>query len=250
DTEVSAEQVKKNDGDIMQAYRWYEELLEGWAGTELAERAMRRELIIAELFLFNKRKQKVWKGMLRLDASEEAITILDRLINDWAPNTPIAEQALRMKADYHFSVGEFEEAEAAYARLARDFPRGRYHRIAMLRSGESALARFPGVDFDDADLLEAEVYLQDFQDRYPNYAAEAQVPQMLARIKETRAQKEYAIGQYYERTDAINAAAYYYRFVMNSWPSTTWASEARRRLIAIGGIDDTFSEPPADAAHA
>ncbi len=242
DTEYSAENAKPRDGDLMKAYRWYEELIEGWAGTELANRAMRRELLIAEMFLFKKRKQRVWGGVLWLSATDEALIMLDRIIDEWAPNTDIAERALRIKADYHFNAGEFEEAELAYARLARDYPRGQYHRVAMRRSGESALARFPGVEFDDADLLEAEVYFQDFLRRYPTYAADAQVPQTLARIKESRAQKDYTIGRYYERIGKIDAAAYYFRVILEKWPATTWAVKANQRLIALGAIEEEFYE--------
>ncbi len=246
DTEVAAEQAKARSGDMMKAYEWYEELIEGWAGTELADRAIRRELNIAELFLRKKYKQKLWGGMLWLSATEEALMMLDRVIDEWAPRTPIAEQALRIKADYHFEHGEFEEAEMAYARLGRDFPRGRYHRLAMRRSGESALARFPGVEFDDADLLEAEVYFQEYMKLYPLPAANDQVPQTLARIDESRARKDYTIGRYYERTDKIRAAAYYYRVVLDSWPATTWAAKAEHRLIVLGAIELEIVEDLAD----
>jgi hypothetical protein len=152
----------------MQAHR-LEEVLDGWPGTDIADRALRKELIIAEMVLFKGRKQKVWK-VLWLSAEEETLTILDRIIDERARETPIAEQALRLKADYHYINGNFEEAETAYARLMREFPRGRYQKFAMLRAGESALARFPGVEFDDADLLEAEVYLKDFAQKYPKDA--------------------------------------------------------------------------------
>ncbi|MFQ5422403.1 MAG: outer membrane protein assembly factor BamD [Phycisphaerae bacterium] len=243
DTEVSAEEAKRRRGDLMKAYGWYEELIEGWGGTDLADRAIRRELIIAEMFLFKHRKQRVLRGLMWLGATEEALTMLDRIIDEWAPKTAIAEQALRLKADYHFVEGEFKEAETAYARLARDYPRGRYHRVAMLRSGEAALARFPGVEFDDADLLESEVYFQDFQQQYPRHAAEAAVAQTLARIRESRARKDYTVGHYYERTNKINAAAFYYRLVVESWPETTWAVEARRRLVALGAVEpDPYEE--------
>ena len=234
DTEVSSEEAKPDSGDLMQAYRWYEELLEGWAGTELAERAIRRELIVAEMFLFKNKKQRVFQGMFKVSARDEALTMLDRIINEWAPNTPVAEQALRLKGDYHYDNGEFEEAEEAYARLNRDYGRGKYRRFALLRSGESAMARFPGVEFDDADLLEAEVYFKDFQAKYPKYAAEADVAARLERIQDSEAHKDFTIAQYYDRTGKKGAAAYYYRHIEKTWPGTTWAAQASSRLAKIG----------------
>ncbi len=113
ETEVSAEDAKPKKGHLMKAYRWLEELLEGWPGEDLADRAVRKEMIIAEMLLFEERKQRIWGGMLWLSGKEEALEILDRIIDDWAAGTAVAEQALRLKGDYHFQSGEFEEAELA-----------------------------------------------------------------------------------------------------------------------------------------
>lgn len=237
ETEVSSEDAKRKTGDLIQAYKWLEELLEAWPGTELADRSMRKELIIAEMLLFKDRKVRKLKGILWLSGEDEAHDIINRLTDYWAPNTPLAEQALRVKADYHFINAEFEEAELAYSRLMREYPRGKYHKVSMLRSGQSALARFPGVEFDDADLLEAESYFQEFQRTYPQSAGEYQIPQTLDRIQESLAQKEFTIAQFYERLRKIDAAAFYYRFVVRTYPDTTWAAQAEGRLVALGARD-------------
>lgn len=237
ETEVSYEDADRKSGDLIKAYEWLEELLEAWPGTELADRAMRKELIIAEMLLFKDRKVRKLKGMLWLSGEDEAIDMLNRLTDYWAPNTPLAEQALRVKADYHFINGEYEEAELAYARLMREYERGKHRKVAMLRAGQSALARFPGVEFDDADLLEAEVYFNDFRRNYPQEAAEYQVPQTLDRITESLAQKEYTVGRFYERIRKVDAAAFYYRYVVATFPGTTWAGQAEGRLVALGARD-------------
>ncbi|HUN79972.1 MAG TPA: outer membrane protein assembly factor BamD [Phycisphaerae bacterium] len=244
ETEVSAVDEDPRGGDLFKAYDWLQELLQGWPGSELADRALRKELIIAEMILFKNRKHKVWKGTLWLSATDEALTMLDKIIDDLARGTPIAEQALRLKADYHYQAGEFEEAEIAYSRLNKDFPRGRYQKIALLRSGESALGRFPGVNFDEADLLEAEVYFKDFSTRYPQDSEPYAVPQKLGRITESRAEKDYTVARYYERVKQYKAAAFYYRQVDKRYPSTTWAIQARERLIALGEM-----APPMPAAE-
>ncbi len=244
ETEIAAEEAEPKSGDLMQAYEWLESLLEGWRGHALSDRAIRREIIIAEMLLFKNRKQRVFKGLLWLSGEEEALQMLDRVVDFWVPATPTAEHALRLKADYHFLNGEFEEAELAYARLMREFPRGKHHKLAMLRSGRSALARFPGVHFDEADLLEAEVYFKDFERQYPQDAAADQVPQVLDSITEKRAEKEFTVGRFYERIDELDAAAYYYRWVVEHYPQTTWSQSARERLVAIGAGEPEPIELP------
>jgi len=236
ETEIMMADAQPRTGDLIQAHGWLKELLDGWPGTELYERAMRKELIVAEMFLMKGARQRVLGGLLWLSAEEEALQILDALIDDYGRDAPIGEQALRIKADYHYANGEFEEAELAYSRLMRDYPRGRYGKIALLRSGQSALARFPGIHFDDADLLESYVYLKDFLEQYPQSAAENNVPQLLNRIRDSRAEKAYRVGRFYERVDQIDAAAYYYRYVTTAFEGTIWAARARDRLIGMGAI--------------
>ncbi len=246
ETEVSADDAKPRAGDLVKAYEWLEQLIAGWPSTELSDRALRKELIIAEMLLFKNRKQKIWKGMLWLSGREEGLQILDRIIDQTARETQLAEQALRLKADYHYLRGDFEEAETAYARLMRDFPRGRYHKIAMLRSGDSAMARCPGAEFDEADLLEADAYFRDFQAKYPKDAAENNIPLRLSGVNERLAEKEYTIGRFYERTHNRSAAIYYFKYVIDRFEGTVWATEAQSRLIALGVAQPETTEDHLD----
>ncbi len=246
ETEILAEDADPKSGDIIKAYEWLEQLLEDWPTSPLADRAIRKEMNIAEMLLFKDRKRKIWRGMFWVSGEEEALQMLDRIIDQWAPDTPAAELALRRKADYHFISGEFEESELAYKRLMREFPRGRYHRIAMLRSGQSALARFPGVEFDEADLLEAEVYFRDFLNAYPRDAEEHSIPQQLSGINERLAEKEFTIAQFYERTRSLDAAVFYYRYLVASFPGTVWAAQAQDRLFALGADAGETEQRPID----
>ncbi len=232
DTEVYAANDHKAN-DLWQAHEWYQEIMNGWAGTEWADRSLRRELIVAEIFLFKNGKRKVFKGLLRVSARDEALQILDQIIDQRAPNTPLAEQALMMQANYHFQRGEFEEAERVYARIIRDYPRGRGARLASQRSADAALASFAGVEFDDAPLLEADERYKQFAEKYPAAAEEAGVPATLLRIRDSRAEKEFSIASYYQRAKRPSAAAFYYRSVIANWPDTIWADKSRSQLESL-----------------
>jgi outer membrane protein assembly factor BamD (BamD/ComL family) len=215
----------------IKAHEHYQEYINEFPGTALEERAWRREFVIAEVFLSG-RKKKTW-GMRLFKAEDEAIDILDQLAVE-NPKTLLAEQAIKTKADFYYRTGEFELAEEEYARLTREFPNSRYARLAMLQSARSALASFPGVEFDDAPLIEAEERFVQFQSQYPRFASQQRVGVVLDDISNTRAHKEYVIGEYYERTDSIRSAVFYYRSVMTHWPDSTWASLAAGRLEGLG----------------
>jgi tetratricopeptide (TPR) repeat protein len=235
-------------GNLMKSYQTYERLLDEQKGSELAQRALRNEIVIAEVFLSG-RWRKVWGGLIRLPAQEEALDILERIATNRAPGTAMAEQCLKIKADYHYAKGEFNDAEQGYARLAREFPRSRYTRLALLRSAQASYASYHGVKFDDAALVEAEERFEQFRKKFPRAAEDESVPLLLEQIRNNRAHKEFTVGRFYEKTKHPRSAAYYYRSVMQYWPDTTWATLAQGRLEGLGGterssdVEETPLEP-------
>ena len=50
---------------------------------------------------------------------------------------------IRTKADHFFDRGEMDLAQDEYVNLTREYPAGRFVRLAMLRSAEAAGAAFP-----------------------------------------------------------------------------------------------------------
>jgi outer membrane protein assembly factor BamD (BamD/ComL family) len=104
----------------------------------------------------------------------------------------------------------------------------------MLRSAEAANAAFPGVFFDDRQLVEAEVRYQQLEAVFPEYAAAENVETRLEGIREQRAEKDLEVAKWYERTRQPGAAEFYYRLILRDWPGTLGAHEARARLRAMG----------------
>lgn len=218
-------------GNWMRAHRRYQEVLNRWPGSEWAEQALRGEFIIAEGFLSGRKRK--FLGVRMFKAHEEALDILDDIMLNH-PSSALAERAHRVKAEFYFRRGEFELAEDAYAQLARDYPAGEHVRDAMLQSAHAALAGFPGVQFDDSSLIEAEERFLEFRRAFPHHAEGEQIGVILDSIQGKRAEKDFRIGEYYERVGRLQAAVHYYRLVSRGWPDTTWASRSRARLAFVG----------------
>ncbi len=213
----------------MQAYKQYEKALDQYPGLESEERILRHEFAIGVAFLSGV-KQKIW--IFRAPAYEEGLDILDKVVSR-APGAALAEDAIKAKADYYYRNGEFALAEMEYARLAQEFPRGRYPRLALLMSAQSALARFPGVAFDDSALLEARERFLSFRERYPEFAEQENIAALIRRIDETLAQKHLMVGKWYGRQKHLESAGIYFREVVSRWPDTAAAVEARIRLSVL-----------------
>jgi outer membrane protein assembly factor BamD (BamD/ComL family) len=221
--------------DYYKAHKHLQEFRSEFGVTELADRAAEFEFVIAEVFLSGVRR-KVW-GLRILSGTDTALDILDELSASYQDST-LAEQAIKTKADFYFSQGDFSLAELEYSRLVQEYPRGRYVRYAQRRSADAALASFGGIEFDDAALIEAEERFSLYLAQYPGLAEQEGIGQILQQIRSQRAAKEYSIGRYYEKTKHLKAAIFYYRSTSRNWADTIAAAQARDRLARLGAAEE------------
>jgi len=218
-------------GRYYKAHERYQRVIDQYPGTDEFAMALRRELDIARAWLDGTKRRVL--AVFRVEACDEAIDVLGQ-IEELGVGHRIAEVALVVKADYYFRTGEFELAELHYRRLAKDMQSQRYMKMAMFRSASSALGRFPGIWFDDTGLLEAEQLYSEYLDRFPEDARKDDVQAMLKNIAEKRAEKEYQIGRFYVRIDRPEAAARYFRYVVETWPDTLWAQLSGSQIQSLG----------------
>lgn len=213
-----------------EAYEQYEIVAENGSG-ELYRLVLRREMDVARAFLAGK-KRRVLK-IFRMPAYDDGIKILDR-VWERIPGTRLGEVALKLKADYFYNNGELQSAQDEYVNMTREYPSGRYSRVAALRAADAAAAAFPGIAYDERPLLDAQERYQAVLRVYPEYAEQQNVPQRLEGIRSQRADKDLYIAKWYERTQRRGAAEFYYRQILLDWPDTLAASEARTRLRGLG----------------
>ena len=217
--------------DYYKAHKRLRELLNAFGTSRAADEAIDYEFVIADVFLKGTRRKLA--GIRMLPAEDVGIRILDDLAANY-PESSTAELALKTKADHFFRKGDFALAEMEYARLREQFPHSRYVRLALLHSAEAALASFPGIEFDDAPLIEAETRFREYLTQYPGVAEEEGIGLILDGIREQRAAKELHVADYYQRTRHAEAAAFYYRSTIANWPQTIAARDASRRLAEMG----------------
>lgn len=220
--------------DYDKAHKVLQAFLAQYDGIAQTPEALRLEFIVAEAYLGGV-KRKLW-GLAILSGEDVALRILDEIFTGH-PESRYAELAVKRKADHFFDTGQFRLAEDEYARLIRDYPRSQYLRLAWRRAAEAALASFGGVEYDEAALIEAEERYREYQSRFPTEAAEEDVDLILYRITELRAEKEYAIGAYYERTDHLSSAVFHYRLVRTNFPDTIASGKAVLRLELLGAVE-------------
>jgi len=223
-------------GKYSKAHKRYHQIINMYPNTREFAIALRRELDIARAWLAGKKRRVL--GIFWMGAEDEALDILSMIEQNGAGHR-IAEVALREKADYFFRTGQFELAELAFRRLAKEYRSKRYRQYAMYRSAASALASFPGVAFDDTPLIEAAELYKEYLENFPSDSKKPEIKTILEQIRDRRAHKDFEIGKFYEKIRRAEAAAYYFRVVIRNWPDTLWAQRARVELERLGfDVDD------------
>ena len=218
------------EGDYYKAYESYDVVIQNTGG-DLFFQAIRREMYVARAFLSGQ-KRILWR-IFRIAAYDDGVKILDR-VWEQVPGTRTGEQALKLKADYHFTNGDLDQAQDGYAQIVREYPNGRYARAAMLRAAESAEAAFPGVKRDDRALVEADERYRQVRAAYPDYARREGVDERIENIRQKRAEKDLEVAKWYEKVGRKGAAEFYYRRILRDFSGTLAASEAQGRLRGLG----------------
>jgi len=234
-------QAYVGEDKYQKAHETLQSFLGKFGGMDLTAEALRLEFITAEAFLAGHKKY-IW-GFIPVSAEDLGYEILDQIATDY-PDAEIAQLAIKAKGDDLFRKGKHDLAELEYARLLREYPQSRYHQYSLARSAESALASFGGVEYDEAALIEAEERYRDYRTAYPAAAEQGGVGLILDTLQEMRAEKDLSVGRYYERTEHLGSAIFYYRTVVDGWPKSVAAVKAAERLELLG------ASPVAPAAPA
>lgn len=231
-------------GRYYQAFEWFEKQLDQHPAGRLSDRALQREFEVAEAFLGG--KKRVILGFIRIGAVDDGLEILTR-IAEHAPGTNIAAKSLLRIADYHYQKGQWVEAAEAYDLFLDLFGKSPEAARAMLQAAQATYSSFRGIRFDDTPLLEAEQRFSIFAESYPAAARKAGVGRMLKQIAFARGEKLYQTGRFYERTKRPSAAAFYYKQLINAYPETQWAVDARTALRLLGDVEPRRPAPTTEA---
>lgn len=230
--------------DRIKSFFYCDELLDEYPESKLFQTALRKQFDIATDYLNG--YKETFLGFRVLDMGAEGVQMMWR-IQQRSPGSPLAEKGLRATADYYFNDSEYDLAEDAYNAYIQDYPTSDQIPRLKLRAAFSSLAQFRGVKFDASNIIDARAQLMMIQKDYPDLAAEENVQTVLDQIDSAFAKKLLDLGEFYQRTHEPRGAAYEFRFLVQTYPASPEAEEARTHLRRLA--PDALAEavpPPAN----
>lgn len=159
------------------------------------------------------------------------------------PTGPVADHALMAAANANFVAGRYEDAAYNYDLLRHEYPKSQHIVQASVLGMRSKLEMYHGPMYDGKPLVEAEKIAEQTLTQFPERLGpeKDRIVQAKNQMVEGLAERDWAMGQYYDKRGYYGAARYYYQSVIKSHPQTHFAQLARSRLDEI---KDKPARPP------
>jgi outer membrane protein assembly factor BamD (BamD/ComL family) len=167
-------------------------------------------------------------------------------------NHSLADDALVNVAQYFIADKDYFDAADTLKRLLAEYPRSENMLWARFQFARTLWLQNQGPLYDERLLTQSRRAFEDYigtarllgeAERQKEQVDAA--GQMIVRINERLAEKEYLIGRFYERTKAPRSALYYYKHCVRTYPGTEFAAACEKRA---GELEPTLAQPQAKEA--
>ncbi|HMB68736.1 MAG TPA: outer membrane protein assembly factor BamD, partial [bacterium] len=144
--------------------------------------------------------------------------------------TPLAKLRL---GDARFGLGEYILAEGEYQQIVSDFPASPLVEEARFKIALCAYESTFPFNRDQSETERALVLFDDFLRDYPESRFRPEVATAMADCRGRLAHGEFESGKFYEHRKRYRPAAIQYKYVVEGYPDTEWASQAALRLAGM-----------------
>jgi len=159
------------------------------------------------------------------------------------PTGPLADDSMMAIATAYFENERFEDASVFFDLLRTEYPESEHQAKAHTLGLQSKMRSYQGAHYDDTPLSEAEKIaeqaLMQFRHQLGDEAAELR--RARNRIEHEKAERDWAVAQFYDNKRQYGAARIYYREIIENYPHTRFAEMAEKRMYELQGEPD---EPP------
>lgn len=221
------------EGNASKAFDAYQTLVSRYPDTPEFEKAVARQVIIANEFLQGRRI--VFLGMPLLPGTERAQQMYQSILK----NAPFSKHAAIAQFNLGLSLERqkmLSEARDAYQTVLDKYPNSDIADDALYQIAYIYMrAGLSGNSQDLSSLILARETFEDFLLQYPKSPKAAQAKENLEKLSSSEAGDLMRIARYYDWSRNYKAAAIYYNDIIRKQPKTDDASKAKSRIEELRG---------------
>lgn len=219
-------------GETLKAFDAYQELITRYRGSDLYTDALSTQARMAQAAADGEIKTS-FLGMKSNLSSTKIVGMLNKVRAN-APAAPSASKAQFAIGELYQSRGEATKAVNAYHALVREYPDSREAAEGQYRIGVILTKQAERGNQDQANIDLAREAFQDYLDRYPGHAKNADARRQLSAIGGKDVQRSFDVAEFYLKKGQTESAKFYYREVMRQSKSGDLHDRARARLAELG----------------
>jgi outer membrane protein assembly factor BamD len=214
------------------AFQHYQKLLEKYPKMTNTQEVLVRQYVIANKFLGGEWR-KLWGYVPLPPSMDKTVEMYEKVIKN-APYSDIAPQAQmnvglarEKQKNYAAAVKAYEKAADRYAEQEKVTAEATY------KAGLATLKESKTAEYDQNAAGRAINTFTDFSALHPDDNRVKEAQKRIDELKTEQARGSYQIARFYEKKRKWKAALIYYNEVLNKDPNSSYAKEARERLVDI-----------------
>ncbi len=215
-----------------EAYLAYQKVVDEYPFSERIEEIVKREYEIGERF-FEGEKRKVLGVALPI-LENPAIEIFRKVVDN-SPYGDYASQAQYKIGLFYKGYGRFNEAKEEFQKVVANYPDSEWAEAAKFQIAICTSKVSLKPEYDQEATQEAKKKFEDFVKAHPDVELSKEAQDKARELKDKEAESNFKTGQFYEKQRAYQSARIYYRYIIEDYPQSPWASEAQERLKALEG---------------
>lgn len=216
--------------ELLEAFEAYQKLFDEFPGKGSLSEILNREYAIGEAFM-NGRKRIFLFFRIRsgLGTAEDIF----RAILDNATFSKVSTRA-------QYSLGlilqmqdEYEGAISEYNQVLTNYPGTELIPSALFNIGVCYYEEAASSDYDDREVNKAIENLTRFIRRFPDDPNRDEAEEKIREMMDQKAEKAYAIADYYNTSESPNGARIYYQEILDKYPESRYARLAENKLAEL-----------------
>lgn len=223
-------------GDPMAAFEAYQKIWE-------------RHKDFAKLSVITRNQMKIGNYFLKNKQYDNAIKVYEKILEN-APHSEVAPGAQYSLAQAYLGNEDYTAARAELSKLIRNYPSSQLVDDAMFDLGFVAYLQSKDAPYDQGATSEAIAAFRTFISNFPSSPKVPEAQQYIRMLRSRKAAALFRTAEFYENIRVPKAAQITYREVIEQYPDTPYAEEARRRLTGAERQAVKELQPPTPTSFA
>ncbi|MCX7003630.1 MAG: outer membrane protein assembly factor BamD [bacterium] len=203
----------------------------------------------AKLPSITRNQMMIGNYYLNVKQYKEAIEIYRKILDN-APHSDVAAAAQYSLAQAHIGDDDYEPAKSELEKLMKNYPTSQLVDDAAFQVGYIEYLQSADAAYDQQPTANAIAAFRRFVSNFPSSPKVAEAQRYIRELRGRRADSLLKQADFYENIRATKSAEIVYREVIEQYPDTSYADQARRQLNTLSGTPPSAADAARDSSQA